>query len=69
FVANCCYKKCVDVKKNQLNCGKCGSKCKYYEICCQGVCVNPSFNHKHCGRCYNKCKNGSSCFYGLRSYA
>ncbi|KAJ4703948.1 Stigma-specific STIG1-like protein [Melia azedarach] len=65
----CCYKQCVNLRTDELNCGKCGRKCKYSEICCQGICVNPSVNEKHCGRCNNKCKKGSSCVYGLCSYA
>ncbi|OAY25889.1 stigma-specific STIG1-like protein 1 [Manihot esculenta] len=66
---DCCKKKCVNVKTDKLNCGKCGKKCKYPEICCKGVCVNPMSNKKHCGGCNNKCKQGSQCVYGMCSYA
>ncbi|KAJ9169161.1 hypothetical protein P3X46_020622 [Hevea brasiliensis] len=66
---DCCKKKCVNVRTDKLNCGKCGKKCKYPEICCKGVCVNPMSNKKHCGGCNNKCKKGSACVYGMCSYA
>ncbi|KAF5742147.1 hypothetical protein HS088_TW09G00189 [Tripterygium wilfordii] len=67
---DCCYKQCVNVMSDELNCGKCGNKCKYWEICCQGKCVNPSLDEKHCGKCNNRCSDkGSSCVYGLCSYA
>ncbi|CAL1354164.1 unnamed protein product [Linum trigynum] len=46
-----CCKKCVDVLKEHLNCGRCGNKCKYNETCCNGKCVNPFFNKPHCGGC------------------
>ncbi|XP_065634146.1 stigma-specific STIG1-like protein 1 [Quercus suber] len=66
---NCCKKKCVDVRVDRLNCGRCVKKCKYIEICCKGECVNPMSNEKHCGNCNNKCKKGTSCVYGMCSYA
>ncbi|XP_031284459.1 stigma-specific STIG1-like protein 1 [Pistacia vera] len=64
-----CCKKCVDVLKDRMNCGKCGKKCKFNEICCRGKCVNPSFNKKHCGRCGNRCDKGEFCSFGLCNYA
>ncbi|XP_030446612.1 stigma-specific STIG1-like protein 1 [Syzygium oleosum] len=67
---DCCKKKCVNVSTDRLNCGMCGHKCKYSEICCKGQCVSPMFDKKHCGGCNNKCKRkGSSCVYGMCSYA
>ncbi|KAK6124499.1 hypothetical protein DH2020_041752 [Rehmannia glutinosa] len=66
---DCCKKRCVNVAKDRLNCGKCGNKCKYSEICCKGKCVNPLRNKKHCGGCNNKCKKGSKCMFGMCSYA
>ncbi|XP_010533795.1 PREDICTED: stigma-specific STIG1-like protein 1 [Tarenaya hassleriana] len=65
----CCRKRCVDVRSDRSNCGKCGKKCGYSEICCKGKCVNPMFDKKHCGVCFNKCKKRSSCSYGMCSYA
>ncbi|KAJ6367433.1 hypothetical protein OIU78_000062 [Salix suchowensis] len=36
---DCCNKKCVNVKKDRLNCGVCGYRCKYTESMLQGsVC-------------------------------
>ncbi|XP_022714421.1 stigma-specific STIG1-like protein 1 [Durio zibethinus] len=66
---DCCKKKCVNVKTDKLNCGKCGKKCKYSEICCKGQCVNPMSHQKHCGGCNNNCNKGSKCLYGMCSYA
>ncbi|XP_031394937.1 LOW QUALITY PROTEIN: stigma-specific STIG1-like protein 1 [Punica granatum] len=67
---NCCSKKCVDLKTDRLNCGKCGYKCKYSEICCKGKCVNPMSDKKHCGVCNNKCRHKKGkCVYGMCSYA
>ncbi|KAG8385769.1 hypothetical protein BUALT_Bualt03G0079700 [Buddleja alternifolia] len=66
---DCCKKRCVNVAKDMLNCGKCGHKCKYSEICCKGKCINPLTDKKHCGGCNNKCKKGSKCVYGMCSYA
>lgn len=66
---DCCKKKCVDLKTDRVNCGKCGKKCKYSEICCKGKCLNPMFDKRNCGSCSNKCKKGSSCVYGMCSYA
>ncbi|OWM83390.1 hypothetical protein CDL15_Pgr012871 [Punica granatum] len=63
-------KKCVDLKTDRLNCGKCGYKCKYSEICCKGKCVNPMSDKKHCGVCNNKCRHKKGkCVYGMCSYA
>ncbi|KAM5588766.1 stigma-specific STIG1-like protein 1 [Rosa sericea] len=66
---DCCKKKCVDLKTDRVNCGKCGKKCKYSEICCKGKCLNPMSDKKNCGSCNNKCKKGSSCVFGMCSYA
>lgn len=66
---DCCKKQCVNVMIDRLNCGKCGRKCKYYEICCNGNCVNPNVDRRHCGKCNNRCKKGESCTYGICSYA
>lgn len=66
---DCCKKKCVNVKKDRLNCGMCGHKCKYNEMCCNGKCVNASFDRKHCGGCQNKCNKGDVCVFGMCNYA
>ncbi|KAG2684345.1 hypothetical protein I3843_10G071300 [Carya illinoinensis] len=61
---NCCNKKCVDLKINGVNCGKCERKCRYRQICCMGTCVNTLSDKKNCGGC----KKGGSCAYGLCNY-
>ncbi|GMI91456.1 hypothetical protein like AT1G11925 [Hibiscus trionum] len=65
----CCNKKCVDIKTDKFNCGRCGKKCNYSKICCEGKCVSPLSNQKHCGGCYNNCGKGNPCVYGMCSYA
>ncbi|KAG2323712.1 hypothetical protein Bca52824_006440 [Brassica carinata] len=65
----CCRKRCVDLRTNKLNCGRCGKSCQYSEICCNGYCVNPMFDKRHCGGCFKKCNKGISCAYGMCSYA
>ncbi|KAF3777939.1 STIG1 protein [Nymphaea thermarum] len=66
---HCCEKKCVDLKTDGLNCGKCGSKCEVNEACCNGKCVNLATDRKNCGSCGNKCRQGSNCSYGMCGYA
>ncbi|KAL9236955.1 hypothetical protein vseg_011559 [Gypsophila vaccaria] len=66
---DCCKKRCVDVKTDNLNCGMCGLKCRYPEICCNGSCINPLHDKKNCGGCHNKCHKGSLCYYGMCNYA
>ncbi|XP_010555894.1 PREDICTED: stigma-specific STIG1-like protein 1 [Tarenaya hassleriana] len=66
---NCCKNRCVEVRSDRYNCGRCGKRCRYSEICCNGKCVNPMFHRNHCGGCFNGCSRGSSCFYGMCGYA
>ncbi|KAB2029697.1 hypothetical protein ES319_D05G181100v1 [Gossypium barbadense] len=56
----CCNRRCVDLKTDQYNCGRCGRTCNYSKICCEGKCVSPLSNEKHCGGCNNNCGKGSS---------
>ncbi|KAG2300970.1 hypothetical protein Bca52824_037442 [Brassica carinata] len=58
-------KRCVDLRTNKLNCGRCGKSCQYSEVCCNGYCVNPMFDKRHCGGCFKKCNKGRSCGYGM----
>lgn len=67
--SHCCNNKCVDVKTDRLNCGKCGVKCNQAEICCNGHVVHTMSDKKHCGTCDNHCKRGGSCAFGMCSYA
>ena len=66
---DCCKKTCTNIKKDPLNCGRCGRKCKNGEICCKGQCVNTSTDTKNCGSCGKKCKKWETCVYGMCSYA
>ncbi|CAN8305410.1 unnamed protein product [Cochlearia groenlandica] len=66
---DCCRKRCVDLRTNNLNCGRCGKSCLYSEICCKGYCVNIMFDKRHCGGCFQKCNKGRSCAYGMCNYA
>ncbi|GER52916.1 stigma-specific Stig1 family protein [Striga asiatica] len=66
---DCCKKRCVDLTKDRLNCGRCGHKCNFSKICCRGKCVNPLRNIRHCGGCGNACRGGNKCVYGMCSYA
>ncbi|MBA0595260.1 hypothetical protein Gorai_012137 [Gossypium raimondii] len=65
----CCNRRCVDLKTEQFNCGRCGKTCNYSSICCEGKCVSPLFDENHCGGCNNSCGKGSSCVYGMCNYA
>lgn len=67
--AHCCHNKCVDLKTDKLNCGKCGVKSHHAQICCKGHLVNPMSDKTHCGGCDNHCKKGGSCAFGMCSYA
>ena len=66
---DCCRKRCVNAKTDNLNCGECGKKCRYGEACCGGKCVNVLYDRKNCGRCKNKCSKESFCQFGMCSYA
>ncbi|KAL3519435.1 hypothetical protein ACH5RR_017584 [Cinchona calisaya] len=66
---DCCYKKCVNVETDSLNCFMCGNKCKFGEKCCKGKCKNVFKDKKHCGGCNIKCKSGDRCEFGMCNYA
>ncbi|XP_008780025.3 stigma-specific STIG1-like protein 1 [Phoenix dactylifera] len=65
----CCKKKCVNVMKDNQNCGWCGRRCGYGQTCCSGQCVNVLYDLRNCGACKNKCKQGGFCNYGMCNYA
>ncbi|KAK1318843.1 hypothetical protein QJS10_CPB04g01740 [Acorus calamus] len=66
---DCCWKRCVDLKNDSFNCGRCGKVCSYTEVCCDGQCVNVLFDKSNCGGCGSTCAEGSYCRYGMCSYA
>ncbi|XP_078177441.1 stigma-specific Stig1 family protein [Carex rostrata] len=66
---DCCKKKCVNVMKDNLNCGECGKRCRFGQTCCNGNCIDVMYDERNCGACKNKCKKGSFCNYGMCSYA
>jgi Stigma-specific protein, Stig1 len=66
---NCCHKRCVNVKTDNSNCGKCGNKCKFGWLCCSGKCVSVMYDRSNCGGCRRKCKKHGVCRYGMCSYA
>ncbi|WOL09347.1 hypothetical protein Cni_G18100 [Canna indica] len=66
---DCCRKRCVNVKTDGLNCGRCGRRCRFGWACCVGKCVNVTCDESNCGGCKRKCKKGSFCRYGMCSYA
>nr|XP_009409631.2 PREDICTED: stigma-specific STIG1-like protein 1 [Musa acuminata subsp. malaccensis] len=60
---DCCSRRCVDVRTDSLNCGRCGRRCRYGWTCCRGRCVNIMYDAKNCGACRRRCPNGSFCRY------
>lgn len=66
---SCCWKKCVNLMSDNLNCGFCGRRCWFGQTCCSGNCVDVMFDGWNCGACKNKCKIGSFCKFGMCSYA
>lgn len=67
--STCCNNKCVDLRTDHHNCGRCKKKCMYTQACCRGECVYVSFDKRHCGECNHRCAHGKYCIYGMCSYA
>ena len=74
-----CGGKCVDLQKDDNNCGACGKTCERYEACGQGscklvcpdkqltcgdVCVTAASNPDHCGGCGKRCPDDAYCSAG-----
>lgn len=68
-----CSGSCVDLKKNNFNCGKCGKRCAAGTYCsrgaccrtglvnCSGTCVNTASDSRNCGKCGTKCNSPATC--------
>lgn len=65
----CCRNRCVDLRTDPLNCGRCGIRCRFNRQCCHGVCINVMRNTFHCGACDKGCPFPVRCRYGLCGYA
>ncbi|KAI4365046.1 hypothetical protein MLD38_021066 [Melastoma candidum] len=65
----CCKHKCVNLKKDDANCGSCGRVCHYNTKCCNGKCVNVISNAYHCGQCNKKCPYNVKCENRVCGYA
>ena len=74
-----CAGKCVDLAKDDDNCGACGTACKTGEVCsagkcalwcqkglteCSGKCVDLLSDLANCGKCATACKAGEVCSAG-----
>ena len=74
-----CKGKCVHLKTDAHNCGRCGHKCGRGQQClrgrcvtacpagqmfCGGACINVQTDPKNCGGCGQKCRPGGVCHKG-----
>jgi hypothetical protein len=74
-----CGATCVDLSKNEKNCGMCGKACAATEVCnagaceivcvapttkCGTACVNTNTNEANCGMCGKACAAGETCVSG-----
>lgn len=53
----CCGGTCVDIRRDESDCGVCGRKCPAGETCCRGVCRNTKRDPAACGGCFDRCPN------------
>lgn len=53
----CCGGDCVDIRRDESDCGGCGQKCPAGETCCRGVCRNTKRDPAACGGCFDRCPN------------
>jgi hypothetical protein len=75
-----CGEQCIDLTRDQNNCGACGQACVDGQICdgagacaltcqagfleCDGVCRDPQRSRLHCGACGQSCSAGQVCVDG-----
>ena len=62
-----CNNRCVNLHRNERNCGRCGHRCASNKTCCGGNCRNLQTNERHCGSCSNRCAEGQECVDGVCS--
>jgi hypothetical protein len=75
-----CNNVCVDLTKDDRNCGACGKSCGLGFACvgsactvacqpglsdCSGACVNLMTDNAHCGGCMTACPMGNVCTGGM----
>lgn len=51
----CCNGTCVDIRREERNCGGCGRRCPAGQTCCRGVCRNTRRDPAACGGCFERC--------------
>jgi stigma-specific protein Stig1 len=64
----CCVDKCVDLSKNEKNCGECGNECASNEKCKDGKCkcdADVMTDRSNCGECNHACGLNESCKEGV----
>jgi len=74
-----CSGTCVNLQKDNANCGSCANQCTTGQKCvagkcalscqtgltnCSGMCVNLKTDSYNCGACANACKAGETCTSG-----
>jgi hypothetical protein len=74
-----CSGQCVDMSRDDDNCGACGVVCKRAEVCeagkcvlacpavqlaCGNVCATPASDPDHCGGCNQRCADDEYCSLG-----
>jgi hypothetical protein len=51
----CCGNNCLDLFRDDKNCGACGHSCAKEERCCDGICQNTKIDPDNCSFCGNRC--------------